>query len=111
MCSSYKREMIFCVPKAWAVRTVDITSSANVPPSATLFRLSLEGGKITCLRFVGEDEKTYCAYLLMNLFMPAPASVIHGRIDEIAKAKRQDRIYATVFFSNKLPVERKETGI
>ena len=41
-------------------------------------------------------EKTYCIYLEMNLFMIAPVIPMQGKIEEIARASRQERMYATI---------------
>lgn len=38
----YSPSNIDCVPKAWAVRIVEITSSARLPPSAVCFKASLK---------------------------------------------------------------------
>ena len=38
---SYSPDKIFCVPKACAVRIVDMTSSARLPPSAICFKDNL----------------------------------------------------------------------
>jgi hypothetical protein len=60
------------------------------------FRNMLEGYSISIegTSFTSEGEKTYCIYLETNLFMIAPVMPMHGRIEDIAKARRHDRIYA-----------------
>ena len=60
-----------CVPKAWAVRMVEMTSSARVPPSAMYCRES-------------------CIYLEMNWFMTPPAMVMQGSMEDMARAGHQE---------------------
>ena len=51
-CWLYSAPKVFCVPKAWAVRTVEMTSSARLPPSAKCFkeRLMIFKNKEECIK-------------------------------------------------------------
>jgi hypothetical protein len=41
-------------------------------------------------------QETYCMYLLTALFMMPPVIAMQGRMAETARARRHDRMYATV---------------
>jgi hypothetical protein len=42
------------------------------------------------------NKYTHCVYLDTNFFMAAPITTMHGRMDDIARARRHDRANARI---------------
>src|SRR6267154_2085129 len=93
---SYSPDKIFCVPKACAVRIVDMTSSARLPASATCFKDNLVSKKRSEFQAKLDSKCTHSAYLDSNLFRQAPMIAVHGMMGDKARARRHDRAKARI---------------
>lgn len=71
------------------MRTVEITSSAKLPPLATCLSDSLNN---VLDRLLLIDLNTYCMYVEMDLFITPPVMAMQGKIEERARARRHDRM-------------------